>query len=237
MGIISIIPVIFFFSILLLIYFLVRTLVNKRTSFTSVQLGYRLSYYLLAGYGLILLICVIVYFSSINSGISTKEVDEVHIDDQYYEKIIQGKADELEGYMVKDEWRLTYSDETLHIKSYNTVFVNSFITVEESQELTNEIVASYYTPLAVYDGIDYTEKVDNITIELTEDNLILSKAEPFNLRLYKFSPEFTISQFTDSTYMDDYDPDYNGGISLIRIQVPEGVIVTNDETIDVQFIE
>jgi hypothetical protein len=195
-------------------------------------------FWMLGGYGVILLISVIIYYFI---PVSAEEMEGIqHPDDwEIFSSVISGAVSvaSIEEYLV-EEWEFEYEENTLRIASQGENNYDSRIAVERTE---NEIIeaAFYRTPL-YFEGREVENDSRPVYLQMTSDRLELIFPESTEeISFASFSKEFPMKQFND-TEMGPLGYAFGFGIKwseqLIYLQIPEDLDISTEPGVQLQYI-
>ncbi|MFA1819324.1 hypothetical protein ACDX78_03800 [Virgibacillus oceani] len=195
-------------------------------------------YWMLGGYGIILLISVIIYYFI---PVSTEETAGIQHPDHWdtFSSVISGadSVASIEEYLV-EEWEFDYEEDTLRIASQGENNYDSRIAVERTENETIE-AAFYRTPL-YFQGREVEIDSRPVYLQMTSDRLELIFPESTEeISFASFSKEFPMQQFKDKE-MGPFGYAFGFGIKwseqLIYLQIPEDMEISTGPEVHVEYL-
>ncbi|RXI98684.1 hypothetical protein DS745_20445 [Anaerobacillus alkaliphilus] len=191
-------------------------------------------WFLLAGYGAILVISVIFSYTIPREASGTNSKKAQQIAEAFYANLNYGNLAEIEGVKVTDEWEFPFEGTVLDLRTViNENHAYVWVLVEKDEALTNEIrVSRYITPHVISD-IEYTDLVVAPGLEINNETLSIIPPGRTNLKLSQFHKEFTITQFTGEKMFPGHDSTMSA--NLLYLRIPAQVKITTDEYVNLQY--
>lgn len=143
------------------------------------------------------------------------------------EAMMNGQLDDVEPVA---SWEFPYHANDLHIQADDD---EQWITVERKSENDGVIEAKYITQ-TMMDGIDITERIPSIEVELEKDTLTLMGNGEVTLNFAQFQKEFVISQFTGKK---SGDMDFSSSDTrILYLKIPKDLNLVYEEDIYIDYI-
>lgn len=188
-------------SLGLAIHWLIRT-VNRRF---RLYMNVRRIIWLLAGYGLLLLIATVIAYAVSPEITAELEIPYAELEKEYqafYQAVHEGDIEAIKAYSnMEKHWEFPYTDKQLTVTNGENEHVAGRILVERKQVNDGLIEASVYRSRSVTTSkgaytIDFSDEIPLFDLELADGTLSMSKSEKIELTYATFKKEFTINQFT-----------------------------------------
>jgi hypothetical protein len=234
MSILGVIPVI----ILLSIAVLFATLIKKTTTAKPKYVSGRRTKWILGGYAIILLLAMFVYYVMPTDSYTYVDLSrvEAHMErENRFKEVTEGNIDQvLQDYKHK-QWEFTYGNPQLKLDFPNG-FDGMTIFIERKHASDDKMKVIILKPRTIADGIDLSDKIPFPKVE--QDGMLLRILEPeqIEIKLAKFSKEFTITQFTSEDERYD-DMGFFGFERIVYLQIPKNVEISNEEILPIHYVE
>ncbi|GAB3800808.1 hypothetical protein [Virgibacillus kimchii] len=194
--------------------------------------------WILGGYGVILLISVILYYFIPVSTEETRGVEHPgHM--ETFSNVISGEESvaSMEGYLM-EEWQFPYEEETLRIESIGDNSRNIRIAVEFTAD--DMIEAGYYRTPLYFDGSELESDLIPVDLQLESDRLDVRAQETTEeINVSSFSKEFPMTQFDE----DDNDSvGFSFGLEigwseqLLYLQIPEDIEISTGSSVHLDYV-
>ncbi len=199
--------------------------------------GAKKGFWILGGYGVILLISVIIYYFI---PVSAEETERARIDHpghvETFSGVLSGTEDvaSIEEFLLK-EWEFDYDEDTFRIESRGDM---NFIRVAVERTESDGIKAAFYrTPLS-FNGMEIENKSIPLDIQLTPDRLeIVSSQGTEEVYIASFSKEFPMHQFNDQDMeMLGFGMEMGWSEQLLYLQVPEDIEISGVSGVQVEYV-
>ncbi|SHK52032.1 hypothetical protein SAMN02745163_03950 [Clostridium cavendishii DSM 21758] len=182
--------------------------------------------YFIVGYLTIIIISALtIYFIPKSNLLQiTKLTNDYSLDtNSFKDLIVENKVNSSNELFKKFSWSFDYSNSTLKI----TDRLAPYQVICEKKSTNDEKieVVQYVTPFYV-NGVNVTDKVPPLSINLNKDELILYNDQNVNINMYKFEFDFPIKQFSETA------ASYNNkllnfpSLDVIHIKVPKDCQIT-----------
>ena len=200
----------------------------------------RRGHWMLSGYGVLLLMAVVIYYFIPVSAEETERSGSGH--PGHYEifgDVLSGAEDvsSIEEFRLED-WEFPFEEETLRVESYGGMHHDMRILAEYTE---NDVIEAtvYRTPLYV-NGREIEIDSIPVHVQLNSDRLDLTFQEDTEeVRLASFTKEFPMQQF-DDTEQDLYGFGFGTAVTwsenLLFLQVPEDVEISTGSGVQMDFI-
>ncbi|HHW37966.1 MAG TPA: hypothetical protein GXX18_12095 [Bacillales bacterium] len=205
--------------------------------------------FVIAAYIVLLLIATAVTFGimikqeSKSERVSAEEISKaVRAGENFADYVETGMLPDADGVFVNQEWHFPYESNRLIITSKTSDGNQNWVVVERKKELddNNQVDIVQYATKSIIDDYDYSHHLKPPKITVNEHGIIIEPSEQTELKLAKFTKEFTISQFTEKQFANQR---IFGGVNNVRGQdvlylyVPQSVEVVEGNGIYLQFID
>lgn len=224
------VPFMILFFIAMLVFLGVRWLSN----WNVVKRGY----WMLGGYGVILIISVIIYYFI---PVSAEESQGIaHPGNlETFNEVISGadSVASIEGYL-EEEWTFSYDADTLQIQFQGENDYALRIAVARTENET--IDAAYYRTPLYFNGEAVEVSSIPVNLRINDDRLdIISQENMEEVNLSSFSKEFPMQQFNETETAP-----FGGGFGisvqwseqLIYLQVPEDIEISTGASTHVEYL-
>ncbi|MFC0472549.1 hypothetical protein ACFFHM_19200 [Halalkalibacter kiskunsagensis] len=192
---------------LLILFIIVAIIVVSITLFLRKSIKIKTTFFngngtkwLLVGYLIVLIASFFIYQTiaidkvANEPNLTHEEFDELYA--TFQEAARNGTLDSLEESFVVEDWRIEYEEPTIHLNTRNNNHMGVSMFAERKETNDGEIEVYYYTSQSSVEGIDITEEISRINLEVEGETMMFMRPTPVDLRFAKFTKEFTITQFT-----------------------------------------
>lgn len=155
--------------------------------------------------------------------------------DGIFQAMIKGHPERVDDRFLQEQWRLAYEGQELVIQSSDQLSGTSIIVDATS---TRGAIEGYYYTGKILSGIDVTDRLPHVNIQLRGDTLNVSRSQSqVQLDYSIFSKEFVVRQFKGSN-PDRFNSRADQEVNYLYLRVPGNVKVKpgNDETF-IEYVE
>lgn len=193
---------------------------------------------MLGGYLVILLIATAVYLT-----IPKEEQvysEQVIPDDPFFlvDLVYEGKPlDEAQMYIQK-QWVLPYDHHELQIVLQNNddIDFDALISVERKTEDDGIVEITHYKTPIIVEGLDITEFMDPVEVELSSTGLEVIGLERVEVRLNAYRNDFPIRQFTEESWW--LDMEHASGRHVLSLRIPSSLQITHvDDNLEIHYVQ
>lgn len=196
------------------------------------------TYWMLGSYLIVLLIATGVYL------ILPKQ------DHVYSEQINQDEIPNLADFVyegkslgdvymyVQNQWELPYDQTELQIVGQHNDYdeFNVLISVERKAEDDGIVEITHYKTPIIVEGLDITEYMDPIEVELSSTTLKLTGLERVDVKLSTYRNDFPVRQFTEENWWRDWE--YAFGRQVLSLRIPHSLQINDvDESFDIHYVQ
>jgi tRNA threonylcarbamoyladenosine modification (KEOPS) complex Pcc1 subunit len=166
--------------------------------------------------------------------LSQEESNELHT--TFNNAARKGMLDSVKESFVAEEWHFAYEQPTITMKTRHNNHINISVFAERKATNDGKIEGYYYTAASNVDGIDITEEISRVDMELEGNSIVVKRSAPVNLRFAKFTREFTIAQFTEEQtsshgYFTQMAPE------ILYLKIPKDLEINNYSDLYIQEVE
>lgn len=154
------------------------------------------------------------------------------------ELVYEGKSlDNVQMY-IKNQWELPYEQNQLHIVGYHEDYAdfNVLVSVERKAEDDGVVEATHYKTPIIVEGLDITEYMDPIQVELSGTTLEITGLERVDVKLSTYRNDFPIRQFTEENWWQDWEYAFDRQVLFLRIPKSMQIIDMN-EYFDIYYVQ
>ncbi|MPW26466.1 hypothetical protein GC105_11760 [Alkalibaculum sp. M08DMB] len=176
---------------------------------------------ILFSYVFLLLVGIILYAfipSEKYEYMEFKENHESYQPNTSFDAIYEGMIDK--NIKIGDKFTFNYTDDTLEVSANKDEEFSLTIVVEKKDTNDEVIELTNYLNTTIVDNIDFTETIPSVDAKISGNTLILQEPDTVEITISKLKKEFTISQFTSESHMDNIGHGFNGE-SLLYIKIPK----------------
>jgi hypothetical protein len=196
--------------------------------------------WLLGGYGILLLSATILFFlhptvkADYNgSGSTNRSGEVVENPSQLYDAALEGRIDQEEAVLKKNQWSFDLSDNQMHI-SFNGYKNDYFLVAEKSNEMDGQVEVTHYATRSVFNEVDITDQMPSPEVQ-KDGNMIKISSPSTHLKFLKIDNEYPIAQFRgEKSSSLSYYSYSNMGHNVLYIKVPSDVEIVYSG--DIQFV-
>ncbi|MCD8508867.1 MAG: hypothetical protein LRY73_02545 [Bacillus sp. (in: Bacteria)] len=148
----------------------------------------------------------------------------------FHDAAIDGTLGELDGVYLQKQWSFDVTtDQLKFVQGYSHVWT----VVDKKEEADGEVEAFLYTTAHEFQGIDFTEKL--VPVELQLENHLLTIEEPdvdqTRIRVAGFKREFVIWPFLEygKNPWGQFNHVYMSGNQVLYLQIPSNVELSSDQ--------
>lgn len=195
------------------------------------------TYLFLTGYVTVLFIgtLVFVFGHSPQTSLGRDPGNPLEVDkafDSFFE-IADGERSigTIEQYK-KQESEYPFHDDQLKIKYDQPGYLAAMVIVDKTKNLEGMIQVSYYRAPTYAGNMELTSYLKSPDVQVQNEVLTL-KEYPNDITVINFEDEFTLRQFSKSSFPSPLNDNIEIGPELIYIQVPEHVEIVSDEYVDI----
>lgn len=196
------------------------------------------TYWMLGSYLIVLLIATGVYL------ILPKQ------DHVYSEQINQDEIPNLADFVyegkslgdvymyVQNQWELPYDQTELQIVGQHNDYdeFNVLISVERKAEDDGIVEITHYKTPIIVEGLDITEYMDPIEVELSSTTLKLTGLERVDVKLSTYRNDFPVRQFTEENWWRDWESAF--GRQVLSLRIPHSLQINDvDESFDIHYVQ
>ncbi|MED4352472.1 hypothetical protein P9265_09010 [Schinkia azotoformans] len=235
------------FLILIIVAAMIIGSATKSTNTKMILFRGKIIDFVIAAYITLLLISTAVTFGimikqeSKSERVSAEEISKaVKAGENFADYVETGMLPDADGVFVNQEWHFPYESNRLIITSKTSE--QNWAVVERKKEFddNNQVGIVQYATKSIIDDYDYSHHLKPPKITVNEQGIIIEPSEQTELKLAKFTKEFTISQFTEKQFANQR---IFGGVNNVRGQnvlylyVPQSVEVVEEKGVYLQFID
>jgi len=196
------------------------------------------TYWMLGGYLMILLIATVAYLS-----IPKEEQvysEQVVPDNPFFlvDLVYGGKSlDEAEMYIQK-QWKLPYDQHELQIVLQNNddIDFDALISVERKVEDDGIVEITHYKTPIIVEGVDITEFMDPVEVELSSTGLEIIGLERVEIKLNAYRNDFPVRQFTEENWW--LDMEHASGRHVLSLRIPSSLQITHvDDRLEIYDVQ
>ncbi len=180
--------------------------------------------------------------NSANFSVSEEEINKAKRAADYLSTAaFEGKRidkDKIDGVTILKQWEFPFEGKHLEInREEEEYYYPILILIERKDENDNSIQITQYQSKTIIQHVDLTKQEESSLIDIKEESLTIRNPKQKEIRLAKFSKEFTINQFTtekdsSNVFLEDSEIYSN---PVLYIQIPKDVVV-NGNTDEIQFV-
>jgi heme/copper-type cytochrome/quinol oxidase subunit 2 len=234
MSILTVLPVVIFIIIAIVSVSLIKKTVTSKPKYVS---GRRTKC-ILGGYAFILLLAMVLYYimpSDSYTYVDLSRVEEHTERENRFKEVTEGNIDQvLQDYKHK-QWEFTYDNPQLKLDFPNG-FDGMTIFIERKHTSDDKMKVIILKTRTIADGIDLSDKIPFPKVEQDGKLLRILEPEHIEIKLAKFSKEFTITQFTSE---DERYDEMGFFISerMVYLQIPKNVEISNEEIFPIRYVK
>lgn len=229
-------PILLSYLIILVMIVFVFLLAKRFNSRHKSYLNISRTYWMLGSYLVILLVATVVYFvlpkeDRVYSE-HTSQDNIPNLVDYVYEGI------PLDDAYIQQKWELPYDQNELNIVGQYEDYVDFdiLISVERKAEDDGIVEITHYkTPIFV-EGLDVTEFMDPINVELSPSTLEVTGLERVDVELHTYRNDFPVRQFTEENWWVDWEHAF--GRQVLSLRIPYNLqIIDQDEHFNIHYVQ
>ncbi|HHY73223.1 MAG TPA: hypothetical protein GX497_08350 [Bacillus bacterium] len=236
------------FFIIMLVIAIVLGSATKAASTKMIVFRGKIIDFVLIVYIAILLIATVITFGftikpeSKVERVSDKEIAKaVEAENNFYHYVEAGMLANADGVFVNKEWQFPYEDRRLIITSTAIDGSQAWVVVERKKEIKgdNQIDIIQYMTKSIIDDYDYSHLLEAPKITVNKQEVQIIPTKRTELKLAKFTKEFTISQFTDDQFVNERifgDVNHVRGQNVLYLRVPASLEVVEGNGAYLQFV-
>ncbi|CAH2715801.1 hypothetical protein BACCIP111895_02985 [Neobacillus rhizosphaerae] len=213
-------------------------MVHKKGKFSYSQRVY----WLLSGYVVILLICLIlnaVQPVKIMDGL--KKVNTADLEREslnLYDAAVEGSINQEGSKFLRKKWNFNYQGQQLNLAVIQDENIDAMVVVEKKNNNDGKIEAEFYQTRSSYNGMDITELANLPGMELAGDQLTLLNPKRSEIKFSQFGNTFNIKQFTgEPSLFSEHHSEFSGGQRIIYLRIPKDLELNYPENLNLQFVE
>ncbi|RDW21265.1 hypothetical protein [Oceanobacillus chungangensis] len=219
------------FIILLII--IVAVIVVVLRGFNRVNIT-RKGYWILGGYVIVLLLSVVIYYFIPGP---KEESQQAPTGRQDLSEVLYGElpVESINEYF-EEEWDFSYDKDSIQIGYKGDLNNSVSIAVERTDG--NSIKAAFYQTPIYASGIELTEHIKPIDMQLSEDRFLINLPETVHLDFTSFRKEFPLLQFKDSPnedWMGDSER-FHWGDQLLYLQIPREIEIKTEMDVYLEYV-
>lgn len=193
-------------------------------------------HWMLGSYLIVLLIASGVYLTIPKQGhIHSEQTSQDNIPN-LAALVYEGKSLDDAHMYIQRQWELPYEQNQLQIVGSYEDYVdfNVLISVERKSEDDGIIEVTHYRTPIIVEGMDVTEFMDPLQIDLLSTTLNITGLERVEVKLSSYRNDFPIRQFTEENWWWDWEYEFSRQVLLLRI--PKSMqIIDVDEYFDIHY--
>lgn len=185
-------------------------------------------------YAVLLVLSVFVY-EMLPRDIKELPIAKVTNLDKLESALFNGRIDEVDSSLIREEWKFDYSGKELQIRQAEG-YLDGAIIVDKKPE-NDGLIEVKYIAASNLDGFDITDEMKPLNTELQNNNLnlnFISGQREISFTTYR--KEFVINQFTRK------DRDMRSSMSFgearyVYLKIPKDLKIVEDENIWVNYTD
>lgn len=155
-----------------------------------------------------------------------------------------GTLSDAEGVFVNKEWHFPYEGSRLLITGKSLDGGDEWVVVKRKNENDNvqQVEIVEYMTKSFIDEYDYSHYLKPPNIKVNDQGIQINHSERTELKLARFTKEFTINQFTKKQFANDDERFFGGsnhvrGQNVLYVRVPESIEVVQGNGVYLQFVD
>ena len=148
----------------------------------------------------------------------------------------EGRLDQTEGVQVKGQWSFEFTEKQLEVVNVDSIGILLMAEIKDTDDGKIQVVE--YTTKSIVAGIDVTNEIKSHQVTLQGNKLLLKKPAENRVELRRFKNDFTVTQFTGDSSMDQqkiYSSSMMGSRILI-LSIPKNVQLDTSK-FHIEFID
>jgi len=135
-----------------------------------------------------------------------------------------GKLEQTPGVFAKGKWSFDYGAGQLEIAREPEIM----IWAQRKDTEDGKLEVGFYLAKTSLEGVDYTDKIESPSVELSGSRLTVKNASHYQIKLAKFTPDFTVSQFSGGASEQIVGSSSLPGVLFLRF--PKNVNIDNRQS-------